>query len=68
MTEFNAKEQEAFEAMRTAFDGEDGFGMPMNDLTYGRYLRARLTSRAKLNLATNIFNVSFRSFTETLTW
>uniref|UniRef100_A0A7S3M0V5 CRAL-TRIO domain-containing protein n=1 Tax=Spumella elongata TaxID=89044 RepID=A0A7S3M0V5_9STRA len=41
MAELNAKEQEALEAMRTAFDGEDGFGMPMNDLTYGRYLRAR---------------------------
>ncbi len=51
MTEFNAKEQEAFEAMRTAFDGEDGFGMPMNDLTYGRYLRARFVSCAKYNLA-----------------
>jgi len=52
MAELNAKEQEALEAMRTAFDGEDGFGMPMNDLTYGRYLRARFQSRIIHNLST----------------
>ena len=42
MAELDAKEQEAFEAMRTTFNNEEGFGLPMNDVTYGRYLRARL--------------------------
>lgn len=41
MAELDAKEQEAFEAMRTTFNSEEGFGLPMNDVTYGRYLRAR---------------------------
>ena len=41
MAELDAKQIEAMEAMRAKFASEDGSGMPMNDVTYGRYLRAR---------------------------
>jgi hypothetical protein len=41
MSGFDEKTQfEALENMRTTFGTEDGSGMPMNDVTYGRYLRA----------------------------
>lgn len=41
MAALDAKQQEALESMRTAFNDKEGFGLPMNDVTYGRYLRAR---------------------------
>ena len=35
------KQQAALAAMRLTFDNVNGIGLPMNDLTYLRYLRAR---------------------------
>ena len=39
--DLESKHQAALEAMRVAFDGMDGIGMPLNDQTFLRYLRAR---------------------------
>lgn len=41
MTDLDPMQMEALEAMRTTFAKEDGVGLPMNDVTYLRYLRAR---------------------------
>ncbi len=42
MTELDTKQLDALEGMRTAFAGADGTGLQMDDVTFLRYLRARL--------------------------
>jgi hypothetical protein len=39
--EVEAKQQQALQAMRDEFKDVDGIGLPMNDSTFARYLRAR---------------------------
>lgn len=41
MIELDSKQQAALVSMRTTFAGLDGIGMPLNDQTFLRYLRAR---------------------------
>jgi hypothetical protein len=41
MENLNEKQLVALEGMRTAFAGAEGRGMPVDDHTFLRYLRAR---------------------------
>ena len=41
MSGIDPKHVEALEAMRATFSDADGSGLPMDDVTFGRYLRAR---------------------------
>jgi len=41
MSELNPKQAEALEKMRAAFSAASGSGLPMDDFTFLRYLRAR---------------------------
>jgi hypothetical protein len=41
MAELNEKQAAALEVLRTSFAEKDGHGMPLDDKTLLRYLRAR---------------------------
>jgi hypothetical protein len=58
MSGFDEKTQlEALETMRTTFGTEDGSGMPMNDVTYGRYLRARYSATETVAKLLHMFDL-----------